>query len=102
MQVYALTKERDALRRGSEKLNSINELLKEKDNIIAQVCSSATALLPRVHQDLDRSLACLLSRLVLAAASICPVGPLGQQPVSAQIRHHEPKRWHWALSAGDG
>ena len=37
VQVYALTKERDALRRGSEKLNSINELLKEKDNIIAQV-----------------------------------------------------------------
>lgn len=35
--VYALTKERDALRRGNEKLTSATDLLKEKDNIIAQV-----------------------------------------------------------------
>lgn len=34
---YALAKERDALRRGSDKLSSANDLLKEKDNIIAQV-----------------------------------------------------------------
>lgn len=42
--VYALTKERDALRRGSEKLNSVNELLKEKDNIIAQVMAEGEQL----------------------------------------------------------
>jgi hypothetical protein len=35
--VYALTKERDALRRGTEKLNSANDLVKEKDAIIQQV-----------------------------------------------------------------
>lgn len=35
--VYALTKEREMLRRGNEKLASANDLLKEKDNIIAQV-----------------------------------------------------------------
>lgn len=35
--VYALVKERDALRRGSEKLSSAHDLLKEKDSIIAQV-----------------------------------------------------------------
>lgn len=34
---YALAKERDALRRGSDKLSSAHDLLKEKDNIIAQV-----------------------------------------------------------------
>lgn len=35
--VYALTKERDALRRGADKLNSVNDLVKEKDAIIQQV-----------------------------------------------------------------
>lgn len=35
--VYVLTKERDALRRGSEKLSASNDLLKEKDTIIQQV-----------------------------------------------------------------
>lgn len=35
--IYALTKERDALKRGSVKLMSANELLKEKDDIIQQV-----------------------------------------------------------------
>ena len=35
--VYALTKERDALRRGTDKLSSANDLLKEKDAIIKQV-----------------------------------------------------------------
>ncbi|KAK9864159.1 hypothetical protein WJX84_002054, partial [Apatococcus fuscideae] len=35
--VYAITKERDALRRGSDKLSSVNELIKEKDSIIQQV-----------------------------------------------------------------
>ncbi len=35
--VYALVKERDALRRGSDKLSSAHDLLKEKDSIIAQV-----------------------------------------------------------------
>ena len=34
--VYALTKERDALRRGADKLNSANDLVKEKDAIIQQ------------------------------------------------------------------
>ena len=38
--VYALVKERDALRRGSDKLSSAHDLLKEKDSIIAQVCLS--------------------------------------------------------------
>ena len=37
--VYALVKERDALRRGSDKLSSAHDLLKEKDSIIAQVSS---------------------------------------------------------------
>ena len=35
--VYALSKERDMLRRNAEKLNSATDLVKEKDNIIAQV-----------------------------------------------------------------
>jgi TATA element modulatory factor len=34
--VYALSKERDALRRGSDKLSSAAGLLKEKDDIIQQ------------------------------------------------------------------
>ena len=38
--VYALAKERDALRRGSDKLSSAHDLLKEKDSIIAQVGQS--------------------------------------------------------------
>lgn len=37
--VYALTKERDMLKRGQEKLTSATDLVKEKDNIIAQVCT---------------------------------------------------------------
>lgn len=37
MQVYALTKERDALKRGTEKLADYGALLKEKDEIIKQV-----------------------------------------------------------------
>ena len=77
MQVYALTKERDALRRGSDKLNSINELLKEKDNIIAQVCTSSRQAVVRLQQYLDGSLACLLYRLIVAAAYICPAGHWG-------------------------
>lgn len=36
-QVYALSKERDALRRGSDKLTSATDLLREKDDIIKQV-----------------------------------------------------------------
>ena len=36
-QVYALSKERDMLRRGNEKLASMNDLIKEKDAIIKQV-----------------------------------------------------------------
>lgn len=38
LQVYALTKERDALKRGNEKLADYSSLLKEKDGIIKQVC----------------------------------------------------------------
>ena len=41
--VYALTKERDMLRRGQEKLSSATDLVKEKDNIIAQVLDQACA-----------------------------------------------------------
>jgi hypothetical protein len=36
--VYALTKERDALRKGAEKLADYGALIKEKDDIIKQVC----------------------------------------------------------------
>ncbi len=36
-QVYALSKERDALKRGTEKLADYGALLKEKDGIIRQV-----------------------------------------------------------------
>lgn len=35
--VYALTKERDMLKRGQDKLTSATDLVKEKDSIIAQV-----------------------------------------------------------------
>ncbi|BDA43326.1 TATA element modulatory factor at C-terminar half [Coccomyxa sp. Obi] len=42
--VYALTKERDALRRGTDKLNSINDLVKEKDAIIQQVMEEGERL----------------------------------------------------------
>ena len=34
--VYALSTERDALRRGNEKLGTVTDLLKEKDAIISQ------------------------------------------------------------------
>lgn len=46
--VYALTKERDALRRGSEKLSTANDLVKEKDQIISQVGWSPTQCLARL------------------------------------------------------
>lgn len=36
--VYALTKERDALKRGSDKLSGMDDLVREKDAIIKQVC----------------------------------------------------------------
>lgn len=39
-QVYALTKERDALRKGAEKLADYSALIKEKDDIIKQVRGS--------------------------------------------------------------
>ncbi|KAK9831027.1 hypothetical protein WJX74_000545 [Apatococcus lobatus] len=42
--VYAITKERDALRRGSDKLSSVNELIKEKDSIIQQVMEEGEKL----------------------------------------------------------
>lgn len=35
--VYALTKERDALKRDSERLSEVNALIREKDDIIKQV-----------------------------------------------------------------
>lgn len=35
--MYALTKERDALRKGSEKIADYSALIKEKDGIIKQV-----------------------------------------------------------------
>lgn len=38
--VYALSKERDALRRGNEKLATLTDLLKEKDAIISQACAA--------------------------------------------------------------
>lgn len=38
--VYALSKERDALRRGNEKLATLSDLLKEKDAIISQACAA--------------------------------------------------------------
>ena len=36
--MYALTKERDALKRGSDKLSGMDDLVREKDAIIKQVC----------------------------------------------------------------
>lgn len=42
--VYALSKERDALKRGSEKLTSATDLLKEKDDIIRQVMEEGEVL----------------------------------------------------------
>ena len=48
--VYALTKERDMLKRGTEKLSSATDLLKEKDNIIAQV--GMWNLLGRKHSNI--------------------------------------------------
>ena len=46
--VYALSKERDALRRGADKLNSANDLVKEKDAIIQQA-GPAPHTSPRVQ-----------------------------------------------------
>lgn len=43
VQVYALSKERDALRRGSDKLSSAAGLLKEKDDIIQQARAQLSA-----------------------------------------------------------
>ncbi|GAX82954.1 hypothetical protein CEUSTIGMA_g10381.t1 [Chlamydomonas eustigma] len=42
--VYALTKERDALKKGSEKLTEYSSLMKEKDAIIKQVLEEGEAL----------------------------------------------------------
>lgn len=42
--VYALSKERDALRRGNEKLATVTDLLKEKDAIISQARATAVHL----------------------------------------------------------
>jgi hypothetical protein len=43
MQVQALSKERDALKRGSQKLTSATDLLKTKDDIITQVGNSSNS-----------------------------------------------------------
>ena len=40
LQVYALTKERDALKRGNEKLGDYTKLVHEKDETIKQVSIS--------------------------------------------------------------
>ena len=52
--VYALTKERDALRRGADRLVSANDLVKEKDAIIQQArawptIGSSVSWLLRLH-----------------------------------------------------
>lgn len=39
--VYALTKEREALKRGQDKMSGLDDLLKEKDAIIKQVGARA-------------------------------------------------------------
>ncbi len=44
VQVYALTKERDALRKGSEKIADYSALIKEKDGIIKQVIRDSSQL----------------------------------------------------------
>lgn len=41
--MYALTKERDALKRGNEKLSDFSALIKEKDGIIKQVSKQGTS-----------------------------------------------------------
>ena len=44
VQVYALTKERDALRKGSEKLADYSATIREKDAIIKQVMEEGERL----------------------------------------------------------
>ncbi len=44
--VYALSKERDALRRGNEKLGAVQDLLKEKDDMITQARPRALSSAP--------------------------------------------------------
>ena len=69
--VYALAKERDALRRGSDKLSSAHDLLKEKDSIIAQVLPAPLSQHLSAHTCL---LNCLLtSLLTLACLAACSV-----------------------------
>ena len=46
--VYALSKERDMLKRGQDKLTSANDLVKEKDHIIAQACQNHLLQQPRL------------------------------------------------------
>lgn len=48
--VYALSKERDALKKGSEKLSDVNLLVKEKDDIIKQVMEEGEKLSRKVTE----------------------------------------------------
>lgn len=61
MQVYALSKERDALRRGTDKLSSATDLLKEKDDIIKQVPVKTSAIPNRDNRELDSELLSYIS-----------------------------------------
>jgi len=45
-QVYALTKERDALRRGAERLTGVGDLVREKDEIIKQARAAPARAAP--------------------------------------------------------
>lgn len=69
--VYALTKERDALRRGTDKLSSANDLLKEKDSIIQQVPPLCAGLLLLLHDFLGCKAVCLECRLLISAVPHC-------------------------------
>jgi TATA element modulatory factor len=47
LQVYVLTKERDALKRGAEKMTDYGALVREKDGIIRQVMEEGERLSAR-------------------------------------------------------
>lgn len=63
--MHALTKERDALRHGSQKLTSATDLLKEKDDIIRQVSSCGKLAFQYLHQYVGFDPAWQLSKAVL-------------------------------------
>lgn len=70
--MYALSKERDALRHGTDKMSSATELLKEKDDIIKQVLFSGW-LAVCVSFAAKRTSHCQVDKCSTAAAVSQPV-----------------------------